>query len=326
MSTYVAHGVIANVFTAFNEDLSLDDDGQRHFLDFVLANNANSAFFVRSGMGQMYTYNYDEVKQITRTACKHLAGKAPVVVGSTGIWDQNFDALPDPAVFTRQAVELSKYAQDQGAAAVVHTLPEAIRPRAGETEADVILRYFETISDAVSVPIMIYQPPAMSKPYCVTVDLIRKLADMPKVHAIKVSTGDAGYILDLTWAVRGKDFVFISGNECAFFAGLCSGAKAVIGQGACVNPQILKAVQDRFDAGDIDGAMDAQRSTNLLVYEAVNPVEFLKRYATENGHPVKPYRRPTFSASYGEYQQPNLSDADYTRYKAVLERELAKYR
>ena len=325
MSQYKAHGVIANVFTAFNEDLTLDDDGQRHFLDFVLSANSNSAFFVRSGMGQMYTFGYEDVKQITRTACKHLAGKAPVLVGAAGIWDQNFDALPDPAVFTRQAVELSKYAEDQGAAAVVHTMPEAIKPKAGETEADVILRYFEAVSDAVNVPVVLYQPPATTKPYCVTVDLIQKLADMPKVHAIKVSTGDAGYILDLTWAVRGKNFVFIAGNECAFFAALCSGAKAVIGQGACVNPAVLKAVQDRYDAGDINGAMDAQRSTNLLVYESVHSVEFLKRYATENGHPVKPFRRPTFSQAYGANVTPNLPDSEYERYKALLQKELAKY-
>jgi dihydrodipicolinate synthase/N-acetylneuraminate lyase len=100
---------------------------------------------------------------------------------------------------------------------------------------------------------------------------------------------------------------------------------AVIGQGACVNPKILKAVQDRYDAGDIDGAIDAQRSTNLLVETSVHSVEFLKRYATENGHPVKPYRRPSYSMAYGANATPNLPDSEYERYKAILEKELAKY-
>jgi len=120
-------GSIAPVFTAFHEDGRLDDDGQRSILSWLAGTKAVSAFFVRSGMGQMFSFSYEDVRQIAKTVCEHRAGNVPILVGATGIWDRNRDQYPDPEVFMRQAVELSKYAEDMGASGVVHTIPEAVQ-------------------------------------------------------------------------------------------------------------------------------------------------------------------------------------------------------
>ncbi len=316
-------GCIAPVFTAFHEDGRLDDDGQRALMDYLLQTGAVSAYFVRSGMGQMFTFNYDDVRQIAKTTCEHFAGKAPVLVGATGIWDRNRDALPDPALFTRQAVELSQYAESVGAAGVVHTVPEAIAPTGRGTCADVVRRYFETINAAVNIPVFIYQSPGTDDRYRITQDLVRKLADLPNIKGMKASTSDATYIFDITYAVSDKDFGFIVGNECAFLAGLVTGAKAVIGQGATVNPQILKAVQDRYERGDLEGAIEAQHSTNLLVERSKNTTVFFKRYITEKGYRIKPFPRTTKESLYGK--DASLSEEDYIAYKRLLESELAEF-
>ena len=126
-------GCIAPTLTIFGSDLSFDPDGQRRFLDFLVDRGGISAFFVRSGMGQMYTFSFDDVKAMASTACGHLKGRARVLVGASGIWDRDRENYPDPAVYTNQAVELSKYAEEQGADGVVHTVPEAILPRDGQT-------------------------------------------------------------------------------------------------------------------------------------------------------------------------------------------------
>jgi N-acetylneuraminate lyase len=318
------HGCIAPVFTAFNEDGTLDDAGQRNLLSFLQARGGISAYFIRSGMGQTYTFSYEDARQIAKTACDHMKGET-VLVGASGIWDRDYDRRPEPQVYTRQAMDLAKFAEQQGATGVVYTMPEALVPERGETIADIVLRYFETVSTATTLPILIYQPPGTANEYRVTVDLIRKLADLPSIKGMKVSTTDAEYILDLTWAVAGKDFGYIVGAETAFYAGLCSGARAVIGQGAAINPQILNAVQDRFDQRDYEGAIEAQRAANLLVQEAVETVTFFKRYATEQGYPIKPHRRATAREGYAEQKPKVLTDDRYETYKNLLESELAKY-
>ncbi|MCC6695618.1 MAG: dihydrodipicolinate synthase family protein [Candidatus Hydrogenedentes bacterium] len=318
------YGAISNVFTVWDSDGSLDADGQRAFLDFLLSSRAISAYFVRSGMGQMYAYEYDDVKMMIDVACKHLAGKAPVLVGTAGIWDKNYDKRPDPEVFTRQAVELSKYAESAGAAGVVHTMPEAIAPKAGETCADVTRRYFETINAAVSIPIFIYQPGFTHKDYWVNMQLACDLASLPNVKGMKLSSDDARYIYDIYYAVKDQDFGMIAGSEFSFVAALYAGARACIGQGCTVNPIVVKAAHDRFEAGDRQGALDAQRSLNYLCDMSKATVEWLKRYAAEQGYPVKPYHRMVKDNPYMSNPDP-LAEADYHAFKAVRDEELAKY-
>ncbi|MCP4641939.1 MAG: dihydrodipicolinate synthase family protein, partial [bacterium] len=307
-----------------NEDGSFNETGQRSFLDFLVERDGISAYFVRCGMGQMYTFSYDDVKAMAQTACGHLKDKAPVLVGTSGVWDRDRNKLPDKAQYVREACELGQYAQSVGAAGVVFTIPECIAPEGDETPLDVVLKYFETISGAVSCPVFIYQPPGTDEDYCVTVDVIRKLADMPNLTAIKMSTTDAYYVHDMVYAVRDKDFAIISGAETAFLAGVASGTKACIGQGCTVNPQIINAIQDRFEAGDLEGAREAQWTTNVLVDRSVNAVEFTKRYAAENGHTVPIFGRGTGGNPYVKDRQ-LLTDDAYAEFKALLEAELPRY-
>lgn len=315
-------GAIAPVFTAFNQNGALDPDGQRSLLDFLAASNAISAYFVRSGMGQMFTFSYEDVCRIAKVACDHLRDRAPVLVGASGIWDRDRKHLPDPAAFTTQSIDLCRMALDVGAAGVVLTLPEAIEPGATETYADVTLTYFEAIAEDVALPILIYQSPGTPKPYRVTIDLIQKLAALPNVTAIKLSSGDAGYLLDITYATRNEDFAVIAGNECAFYAALCSGARAVIGQGAALNPAILNAVQNRFEKKDYPGAIEAQHAVNLLVEQSTNAVEFLKRYATEQGYPIPPHARQDKSEAYPAKE---LSQHKYDAFKKLLDSQLTRF-
>ncbi|HNR29325.1 MAG TPA: dihydrodipicolinate synthase family protein [Candidatus Hydrogenedentes bacterium] len=324
MTPEFLRGSIAPVFTAFNEDLSFDEEGQRRLLDFLLDRGGISAYFLRSGMGQMYAFSYEEAQQMARVGCAHLRGRAPALIGCAGIWDRNRDRRPDPEVYTRQSIELGKYAQDQGADGVVFTIPEGLAPNTGQTHHEVVLRFFEAITGALSGPILIYQPPGTDEDYCVTPDLMRALSALPNVCGIKLSTMDAEYMCAIGAALEGSETVFICGCETVFYAALPSGARAVIGQGATLNPHVLNAIQTRVEAGDWAGAMQAQRVANHLCRSGSNPVEFFKRYAAEHGYAVKPYGRLYEDNPYIKSPTP-LSPADYLRFKALFEAECAPY-
>jgi len=318
------HGCISPVFTAFDEEGRLDDAGQRSILEYLYQTKSVSAYFVRSGMGQMFTFSLEEVRQIARTSCECLAGRGAVLVGCSGIWDRNWEKRPDPEVFARQAIELSQYALETGAAGVVHTIPEAILPRDDETPRDVVLRYFERLDNEVDGPILIYQSPGTDERYLVDPELAGKLADLPRVVGMKASTDNAQYIFNITYAVRNKDFGYIVGHEAAFLAGLVTGAKAVIGQGTTLNPEILKAVQDSYEAGDLERAIEAQHSTNLLLWHKQNPTEFFKRWIGEKGFPVKPIARSGDTSGY-KIAGPSMTQEEYEGFKRVLEAEIRKF-
>jgi 4-hydroxy-tetrahydrodipicolinate synthase len=318
------YGSIAPTFTAFNQDGSLDDAGQRNLVDFMLEFKAIDAFFIRSGMGQMYTFEVDDVKQLAKNLCAHMAGKAPVLVGCSGVWDRNYERRPDPAVYVQQAIELGKFAEGAGADGVVYTIPEGLVPAEGEPMDDFLVKYFTTVCGAVSCPVFFYQPPGTRQEYCVTPETLARLADIDNLVGGKVSTNDGYYLFRLIRAVRDKEFGFICGAETAFYAGLMAGARACIGQGTTVNPQVIRAVVDRFVAGDFDGAVQAQEDTNLLVEKCPNAVDFFKRYATEKGFPVGPYARSLASNPYVQNRSV-LADEDYQAYKKIYEGIVARY-
>jgi len=317
-------GSLAPMFTAFKEDLTIDEAGQRRFLDFLIERGWVSAFFLLSGMGQMYAYSYEEVRQIARLGCAHLRGRAPVLIGCAGIWDRNRDRRPDRGLYTRQSIELGRYAQDQGADGVVFTIPEGIAPEAGESHAGVILRFFEAVTAALAPPVLLYQPPGTDPDYCVSPALMRELAALPGIRGIKLSTTDAEYLCDIGAALAGTETAFICGCETVFYAALPAGARAVIGQGATLNPRILNAVQDRFEAGDWPGAMEAQRAANRLCRMTKNPVEFMKRYATDHGHAVPLHARTLENNPYVKNAAP-LTPEEYAQSKQVFEAECAHY-
>ncbi len=319
-------GPIANVFTAFHEDGAFDGDGQRAILDALLATEAISAYFVRSGMGQMYTFSAEEVKAIAHCACTHMNGKGPVLVGVSGAWDRRPETRRAAADYTGETIRLAQHAQDEGAAGVVITLPEAIgldeeTPVAAESAT---LRHIEAVGASVSIPVFLYQPPRTGPLFCVTVERLRRIAEAPNVAGIKVSTADAGLILDCVWSTRGMDFVYINGNETAYYAALAMGVKGCIGEGCCLAPKIVRAVLERFEAGDHAGAMDAQRSLNLLVQKNPGAVTFWKRYVAEQGYPVQPWSRDVAGNSYQD-GAPVLSEDAYGAFKNVYEPELARY-
>lgn len=317
-------GAIAPTFTVFKEDGTLDDAGQRRFLDFLLQMDAINAFFIRSGMGLMYTFSMEDTKQIARNVCSHLKGTAPVLVGCSGIWDRNYDKLPDPELYIEQGVELGNFACEIDAAGAVYTVPEGLLPYSGETEQQMIERYFITICERVPGPVLVYQPPGTRKNYEIAPETLGRLASIKNFVGGKFSTMDGYYTYELIRATREKSFSYITGCEMMFYVGLYLGARACIGQGAILNPQILNAMLERYRSGNYSGVISAEDSINTLVQNITNPIDFLKMYATEKGFDTPLYTRSQASNPYMQDRAP-ITKEEYDRFKAVYEMELIPY-
>jgi len=318
------YGNIAPVYTVFKEDESLDLEGQRNLFDFMLQTGDIAAFFVRSGMGQMYDYGFDDVKAMAKTACEHLAGKVPVLMNCSGIWNGNRDSpkRPDPEAYTRQAVELSRYAEGLGADGLVHVVPEALLSPGTEKDRDpVYLLYYETVCDSVEIPVFVYHPPV---PHPISPELFAKLADIPNLVGVKISTTDGCYMFNCMRAVRGKEFHVVTGSELLYYATLPVGSRAVIGQGCNLYPKILSAMLHRYEGGDWDGVMEAQDSANLLVEKCPYSAGVMKRLATENGFPMGLTARNMGKTVYGKGGVP-FDDRAYRDFKNLLQAELSKF-
>lgn len=136
-------GVFPIVNTTFHDDGSLDLDSQANLVRYLLQQGAHGlGLFGNASEG--YTLADGERIQLLRLI-RELAGPSVPLVASTGHSG------------TQAAIDLSRKAEEFGADALM-VLP----PFYMKTDADGLLHYFEAISRAVSIPIMVQDAPLMT--------------------------------------------------------------------------------------------------------------------------------------------------------------------
>jgi len=123
------HGVIVPMFTPCNEDHSLDERGIRAYTEYLIGTRAVTTLFPRSGLGRMYSFQFDEAKRLTDIVLDQAAGRIPVMPGCAGIIASERRVRPDAEVYTQQSIELAQHAAQRGAVAVVLPTPSMIIPR-----------------------------------------------------------------------------------------------------------------------------------------------------------------------------------------------------
>jgi len=290
-------GVITPMLTALNEDLSLDEEGNRSLIRWYKRTGAVTTIFVRSGTGQMFTYSYDEVKTMIDLAIPEAKGDLYIMPGTSGTFpDGDESRLPKESDYVRETLELSAYAERRGADAVV-VLPLGLTPSA--KFEDKIYDFYKKVDDALSIPIVIYQPPGVRPPYTMTPALLHRLAGLPNVKGMKFSTSDMQRFGLLCGATKDRDFTMVSGHEGAFLPSMVLGAGAVIGGGCNTHPELIRAVFDAFMKGDLEGARQAQFKVSALLNvrfgasDQYSPVTLntQKLYLARKGVKVKPYHR-----------------------------------
>lgn len=128
------HGVIPILVTPFDDQGRIDVDSLQQLVEFTIGAGVH-ALGIALG-SEVYKFTEAERELVIRQAIKKTAGRVPVVV-NTG------------AAATDLAVLYSRQAQEWGAGTVMCT-PPGIGFSAGET-----LAYFQAVSDAVSLPVII---------------------------------------------------------------------------------------------------------------------------------------------------------------------------
>lgn len=142
--------------------------------------------------GEFLSLSDDERRYVAETVIKTTNKRVPVIVG-TG------------AECTWDAVRYSKEAEDLGADGVI-----VIPPFYSTPTDDEIVQHFETIAEAISIPVMLYNNPATSN-VDMQPPLVARLSEIDNVSYIKEST------MDVT---RVRDIIRLSDKKVAVFGGI----------------------------------------------------------------------------------------------------------
>lgn len=176
--------------TPFTEDGSaIDIAAMQRFLDWQHRSGVPGVI-VLGTTGEFLTLSPEERTQYVEAAIQHCRGKMTVMVGCTHAH------TPTAVAFAREAERL-------GADGLMIAPPYYYTP----TE-DEIFAYYRAISEAISIPIMLY-----NNPFTTNVDMkpglvARMTKAFPNVRYIKEASMDVGRVFDIVEATGGVMNVF----------------------------------------------------------------------------------------------------------------------
>lgn len=236
------HGVLPALVTPFASDESIDEPALRALVRHVLPHVDG---VVPCGTTGEFVYlNPDEQKRVVEIVVSEVAGRVPVIAGAG-------------AASTQQAIQLAQQAQEAGASAVLVVTPYFLHP-----SDKGIYQHFYEIARAVDLPLVLYNIPQVVDAYLPRT-VIEDLADIPNVVALKDSSGNLTYTMEVLELVGDRLDVMIGHDEVVLPA-LAGGCAGMILASAQVFPEIWQQLYAAVQAGDLTTARALQMSVQKL--------------------------------------------------------------
>jgi 4-hydroxy-tetrahydrodipicolinate synthase len=224
-----SHTVLATPFTA--DGSSVDVDALRRLVDWQIESGSHGLIPLGS-TGEFLSVSDAERTQVVETVVEAADGRVPVLIGTADEW-------------TDKAIRYSLEAQAIGADGMM-----IISPYYSSPTEDELFEHFRRISDAVSIPIMVY-----NNPNTANVDLrpefVARLGALENVRYIKESSGDISRVREIH-RISDKVSVFAGYHP---FESLAAGAKGYVSVIGNFLPAESAAVCDLMDAGRRDNAL-----------------------------------------------------------------------
>ena len=164
------HGIIPAVLTPFSIKEELDIGSLLEIIDFLLSSKIHGMFILGS-TGQGLVMGTRDRKQVAESIIEHTNNNIASIihVGSNNIED---------------VIELGKHAIDIKSDAIA-----CVTPYYYKYDEEAMFEYYKKISSILDIPIFLYNIPQYTG-YDISIELMRKLSDLPNIIGIKDSNGD----------------------------------------------------------------------------------------------------------------------------------------
>ena len=232
----------------FTADLVIDEPAYRKHLRWLADTPGVTGIVANGHAAEVASLDREERRRALAIALDEVAGKVPVVAG---VYCDG----------TREAVELARDARAAGAAGLL-VFPPTLFMWGAQAKPDMVLRHFQTLADAVDLPLVVFEyPPASGIGY--SPETLAELCKIPTVAGVKDWSNDiVSYEKNLR-ALRaaGRPVAMLSSFTMSLMASFLLGADGCIsGMGSVVadlQASLLAAVQ----AGRLD---EAQRLNDRM--------------------------------------------------------------
>ncbi|MGV9664839.1 4-hydroxy-tetrahydrodipicolinate synthase [Nocardia niigatensis] len=184
--------------------------------------------------GESPTTTESEKFDLLRAVVDAVGDRATVIAGA-GTYD------------TAHSIELARNAQRAGAHGLLVVTPYYSRP-----SQEGLFAHFTAVANATDLPVTLYDiPPRSVVP--IATETIRRLAEHPRIVAVKDAKGDLGAGAEL---IAETGLAFYSGDDVLNLPWLSVGATGFISVIGHLVPDRLRALIDAYRAGDVQRARE----------------------------------------------------------------------
>jgi 4-hydroxy-tetrahydrodipicolinate synthase len=259
----------------------VDTDATRRLVDFHLGAGIDGLLPLGTS-GEFALLSREDREVMVKTVVDRADGRVPVVAG-----------VSDPSI--ERVLQLSSDAKKAGADAVIATPPYYFT-----TTDEGHYHHFKTISEAIDLPLLIYNIPEWTHSF-VTPETVQSLAADKLVVGMKHTEYNFLNLIRFLTESRNKISIFAGSDALAYSNLEFGGAGAIIGS-ANVAPRVASKIFDDYKKGDLEGAREAQERL-LPIIMALSVGKYpaaLKEAMSLIGMPVGPLKEPLQSLSIAE--------------------------
>ena len=277
MDTSFVRGVIPPIVTPVDAEERVIEKSLRQIVDHIVAGGVHGILSLGSN-GEFFGLQREEQERAAAITIDQARGRVPVYVGIADIT-------------TRECVRWARWAEQQQAQAISVLHPMFLSPSDEE-----LYRHFRTVAEATSLPVLLYNNPDRMR--CgISANLIERLAEIPNIVGIKESSGDMTLTAEFIRRTRDRDFKVIAGRDILILSTLAYGGAGTVASSANIVPKLVVEIYDRFMAGDLAGAREAQfrlapmrMAYNLGSFPVVTK-DYMRLLGFEVGEPIRPNTR-----------------------------------
>ena len=244
-------GCATALVTPFTSEGAIDEAALTRLIEYQL-NNGVRLLVPCGTTGESATMTEEEDQRVISRAIELARGRAKVIAG-TG------------SNSTAAAIENSKIAQRLGADAVLVVAPFYNKPTQHGLYA-----HFRAVSEAVDVPIVIYNVPGRTSCNIAAETTLRLARDCENIVAVKEASGNLSQIMEIL-RERPKGFHVLSGDDAITFALIALGGDGLISVASNQAPELMSRMVDLALAGKWDEARELHY--RLLPLMEINFIE-----------------------------------------------------
>ena len=267
------NGVIPAMITSFNKDESINKEGIRKTVDYLVSQKVNG-LYITGSTGETFLMSQQEKKNVIEIIVEEVNGRVPVIahIGSIG---------------TKITTELGEYAEKIGVDAL-----SALPPFYYSFSNDEIFNYYKDISNSSNLPITVYN---ISHAHLMDLDMLKKLASIENIKGVKY-TASTHFNFNKIKKEIGESFKIYSGMDEMALSGLIAGADGIIGSFYNLMPEMFVNIFQQVQKNKIIEAKKTQEKINTIILYALKKSGYpfikmgLKWLNIDSGYVRRPFK------------------------------------